>query len=414
MKLRELVESILCEPPVAFHGILAKICGNANAGLMLSQAMYWTKSRAAQDRDGWFYKTAREWYDEICLSRHEQDTAKRILKQRGFLEMQTRRAGREMTPTLHFRVNLEAISKAIAEFAEKRQTGLPQAVPKSGNPEAENRQTEVPESDNSSNKQVLRTSTTTNQESGNSASELPQSLFPGNKPKPEKQEEIDPREPGILKAIRSQWPKNCKCDITPADIGAIRRMLRVRHSWTEEQLALCIVARFLSGEHIDPGESVKAWIGAIADYQTGPKDKFGHPVYAGAELDAWRENQARVILYGKQPAQQKLQGPTREQIARNFIAKVGGHANELGRQLFISLRAHLKQRVSAHSFETWFSPARFLCLTAGAAGALYVLMPSDEFLHVGEKWKKEIDSWLPEAIKSVEFVSQSRIGWTGE
>ena len=340
VNLRQVVESILCETPVAFHAILAKVCGNANAGLMLSQAMYWTKTKAAQERGGWFYKTARDWYDEICLSRHEQDTAKRLLVSRGFLQIQTKRAGREMTPTLHFRVDLDAVSKAIAEFAEKQQTRLSQDgagnrqtdVPESGKPEAEKRQPELPESGNSYNKQSLLTTTTGN-ESGNSASELPGvsqngSQMPERKPatddnsqilmaasdgselpKPERRKQPtaqDLRFPEICDAIRKCWPKGdgYKCDITPADAGAINRALAKFHDWTAEELSICIVARFQSAS-INPTESVKAWIGAITDYQSGPQDKFKLPRYEAAALDHWRQ-QARVILYGPQPVQQRL------------------------------------------------------------------------------------------------------------
>lgn len=137
---------------------------------------------------------------------------------------------------------------------------------------------------------------------GNGASPLP--ALP--------QEPQDQREPGLLKVIRQQWPKNCRCDLTAADMTGVRRMLRARHRWTEQELAVCIVARFASVDYIDPGESVKAWIGAIADYQTGPKDRFGKPLYRGAALDEWRD-QARVILYGPQPVQQKLPQPAQPQ-----------------------------------------------------------------------------------------------------
>ena len=153
---------------------------------------------------------------------------------------------------------------------------------------------------------------------GNSASELPgfsqsasqngsQSL-PGIEPpaqEPKKQPQ-DQRFPEICDAIRKCWPKGdgYKCDITPADAGAINRALAKFHDWSAEELSICIVARFQSGS-VNPAESVKAWIGAITDYQSGPQNKFKLPQFEGSALDRWRE-QARVILYGPQPVQQRL------------------------------------------------------------------------------------------------------------
>jgi hypothetical protein len=119
-----------------------------------------------------------------------------------------------------------------------------------------------------------------------------------------------PRFPEICDAIRKCWPKGeaFKCDITPADAGALNRMLAAKHDWKAEELAVCIVARFMSGG-VNPTESVKSWIGAVTDYQSGPQDKFGTPLYSDGALNRWR-NEARVILYGPQPEQLNL-GPPR-------------------------------------------------------------------------------------------------------
>lgn len=245
---------------------------------------------------------------------------------------------------------------------------------------------------------------------GNGASPLPptRDLFPNQAPagprmnKPDAEQ--DPREPFILKTIRGQWPKNCKCDIDNADMAAIRRMLRNRHRWNEAELALCIVARFVSDEYVDQGESVKAWIGAITDYQTGPKDKFGHPVYAGADLDCWRE-QARVILYGRQPVQAKIPEATPEQIRAAFVAKVGGHVNGRCTEAFASLQQNFIRKLSPHSYDTWLRPLRPLCLTRERV--LYVLLPTADFQHIGSKYGEEIKAWIGsgDTVAQVEFVT---------
>jgi transcriptional regulator of NAD metabolism len=80
--------TLLLERPIAYHPIFAKLCGDHTAGLMLSQIFYWTKILDATepDRDGWFYKTRQEWHTELLLSRKEQETARKKLRNLGLLE----------------------------------------------------------------------------------------------------------------------------------------------------------------------------------------------------------------------------------------------------------------------------------------------------------------------------------------
>lgn len=97
----------LLRRPVAYHRAFAQIGGGATAGLMLSQAWYWTPKAA----DGWFYKSLEEWEEETGLTRTEQETARKRLAERGLLE--TKRAG--MPARLYFRVNVERVLSLIAE-----------------------------------------------------------------------------------------------------------------------------------------------------------------------------------------------------------------------------------------------------------------------------------------------------------
>lgn len=97
--------------PVAFHPVLARISGSVHAGVMLSQAIYWTdvQERTNAGAQGWFFKTQHEWNEETCLSRAEQETARRKLVARGFIEEQ--RKG--LPARLYFRVNLHCIIEAV-------------------------------------------------------------------------------------------------------------------------------------------------------------------------------------------------------------------------------------------------------------------------------------------------------------
>ena len=107
----ELLLQIL-DLPVSFHRCLVPITGSVTAALLLSQAIC-----AAQETDpqlnGWFNKSQDEWADETGLSRWEQETARRVLREAGFL--QERRLG--MPAKLWYRVCPERIWRALQDRA---------------------------------------------------------------------------------------------------------------------------------------------------------------------------------------------------------------------------------------------------------------------------------------------------------
>jgi len=69
----------LLDRPIAFHRCLAELSGSVAGGLMLSQALYWSKRTS--DADGWFWKTAEDWHEETTLTRREQETARKSLRE---------------------------------------------------------------------------------------------------------------------------------------------------------------------------------------------------------------------------------------------------------------------------------------------------------------------------------------------
>ena len=70
--------------PIAYHRVFRKITGSTVAAIFLSQAWYWSQKIDA-DRDGWFYKTQADWEEETGLSRREQETARKVLRDAGIL-----------------------------------------------------------------------------------------------------------------------------------------------------------------------------------------------------------------------------------------------------------------------------------------------------------------------------------------
>jgi hypothetical protein len=99
--------------PVAYRPVLARLGGSVNAGVMLSQALYWTFRTGP---DGWFYKKADDWELETGLSRHEQTGARRLLRENGLIEEKVKRA----PPIVHFRVNLPKVLQGIKLATESR------------------------------------------------------------------------------------------------------------------------------------------------------------------------------------------------------------------------------------------------------------------------------------------------------
>ena len=110
------VDTILTEllrRPIAFHPIFRDLTGTVAAGLMLSQAYYWSDKTG---EGGWFYKTADQWTEETSLSRKEQTNARKRLKQLDFWEEKLEKANG--APTLHYNLNIPLLHMAIMTKGE--------------------------------------------------------------------------------------------------------------------------------------------------------------------------------------------------------------------------------------------------------------------------------------------------------
>jgi hypothetical protein len=107
--------------PIAFHPILAHISGSANAGIFLSQMLYWSKTKERTDAsaEGWFYKSISEWTLETCLTEDEQFKVKCDLLERGLISIEQRGTRRHN----YFKINKERLAAEIS----KRTDILPSA-----------------------------------------------------------------------------------------------------------------------------------------------------------------------------------------------------------------------------------------------------------------------------------------------
>lgn len=119
--------------PLTFHRCLVPICGSVTAALLLSHAICATQETEAgrfSDRevgtaDGWFTLSQDQWTRETGLSRWEQETARRLLRQAGLLA--ERREG--MPARVWFKVDKAAITEALQQQAQRNAARAKAAIP---------------------------------------------------------------------------------------------------------------------------------------------------------------------------------------------------------------------------------------------------------------------------------------------
>ena len=108
---REVPQNLVLEVfdvPIAFHRCLVKVTGSINAALMLSHAIT-TSERLAEEHRGWFTLSTAQWETETGLSRWEQQTARRALRQCQFIDERVH----GLPPTVWFRVKADRIWNAL-------------------------------------------------------------------------------------------------------------------------------------------------------------------------------------------------------------------------------------------------------------------------------------------------------------
>jgi len=107
--------------PIAFHPIFADLTGSVKAAIMLSQAFYW---QSRNETGGWWFKTQQAWWHETRLSRREQDSARKILRDLGF--MQEKRSG--VPAKLYFWVDYEAIGAEISSLHKSAKLSMAESA----------------------------------------------------------------------------------------------------------------------------------------------------------------------------------------------------------------------------------------------------------------------------------------------
>lgn len=96
----------ILDRPIAYHRSFVPIVGVIGS-VMLSQAVYW--STRTSNKEGWFYKTEKEWEDETGLSRWEQETARKRMIKSKIIEI--KRKG--IPAKLYFKINIKKLEELL-------------------------------------------------------------------------------------------------------------------------------------------------------------------------------------------------------------------------------------------------------------------------------------------------------------
>lgn len=106
-----LVLAELLGPSVAFHRTLVEVAGGVHGGLMLSRALHLTRLQVRRRLDQWIVSSAARWFEELGLTRREQETARRDLVRAGLWE----ECLRGIPPSLVARIRLDCLLTSLTE-----------------------------------------------------------------------------------------------------------------------------------------------------------------------------------------------------------------------------------------------------------------------------------------------------------
>jgi hypothetical protein len=103
----------------AFPRAFAKFMGSNDGALFLRQLIYWT-DRPKKNRDGFFYKSVREWCEELDITEYQVEKFRAFLKDKGILEMAMRRVRKNFKEQWHYRLNQERFKEVYKNFLDDK------------------------------------------------------------------------------------------------------------------------------------------------------------------------------------------------------------------------------------------------------------------------------------------------------
>lgn len=139
-QFKSIIFGILSDKPIAYHPDIAKMLKSTTACIFLSQLLYWLGR--GHDNE-WIYKTQDEWYKETGLTRKEQETARKKLRDAGILI----EARRGQPARLYYQIDFERLAECLREYYDKLRNSDPNP-PKPSNIKDEREHSRMPERGN--------------------------------------------------------------------------------------------------------------------------------------------------------------------------------------------------------------------------------------------------------------------------
>ena len=85
--------------------IYIELVGEYPAAALLNQIVFW--SDKSKRKDGFFYKTYKEWEEELALSEYQVRRCVKQLEEKGVVETKLKKANG--SPTLHYKLDHKAL-----------------------------------------------------------------------------------------------------------------------------------------------------------------------------------------------------------------------------------------------------------------------------------------------------------------
>lgn len=106
------MQALLGERVISFNPILARVAGDAQGGLFLSQCCF--LSQVHGDKEGWFYSTDSQWFEATYLTSRQIVRIRNILEEQGIIEHKVRGQAHKT----YYRVNWQQLEKALLTHAK--------------------------------------------------------------------------------------------------------------------------------------------------------------------------------------------------------------------------------------------------------------------------------------------------------
>ena len=97
---------------IAIPRLYIELFDDIPMAMLLNQIVYWSDKTTRED--GYFYKTYKEWEEELGLSKKQSERAVGKLRKLGLIETKLEKANG--VPTLHYKANVQKLAQMIVSL----------------------------------------------------------------------------------------------------------------------------------------------------------------------------------------------------------------------------------------------------------------------------------------------------------